>query len=67
MVFLCLIELELMMLIHLFNRMLVRDAGLFVFVEVADLGLVLQWDRGTRAYIRLDPKWKGFVSSIQLT
>lgn len=44
--------------------MMVRDAGLFVFVEVADLGLVLQWDRGTRAYIRLHPKWKGLVSRI---
>lgn len=43
-------------------RMMVRDAGLFLFVEVADLGLVLQWDHGTRAHIRLDPKWKGLVS-----
>lgn len=39
-----------------------REAGLFVFVEVADLGLVLQWDQGTRIYLRLDPKWKGRVS-----
>jgi hypothetical protein len=33
-----------------------------VFAEVFDLGLVLQWDRGTRVYIRADPKWKNKVS-----
>lgn len=43
---------------------MVREAGLFIFVEVADLGLVLQWDHGTRVYLRLDPKWKGRVSSF---
>ncbi len=43
-------------------RILVREAGLFIFIEVADLGLVLQWDHGTRIYLRLDPKWKGRVS-----
>ncbi len=36
-----------------------RSTGVFVFLEVADLGLVLQWDHGTRIYLRLDPKWKG--------
>ncbi|KAL0131073.1 hypothetical protein PUN28_002574 [Cardiocondyla obscurior] len=43
----------------LFKRLLIRTAGLFVFVDVPDLGLVLQWDKGTRVYIRLNPEWKG--------
>jgi hypothetical protein len=46
------------------KRILVREAGLFIFIEVADLGLVLQWDHGTRIYLRLDPKWKGRVSKF---
>jgi hypothetical protein len=33
-----------------------------VFAEVFDLGVVLQWDRGTRVYVRVDPKWKDRVS-----
>lgn len=32
-----------------------------MFAEVADLGLVLQWDRGTRVSLRADPKWKNKV------
>lgn len=35
-----------------------------MFAEVFDLGLVLQWDRGTRVYIRADPKWKDRVSEL---
>jgi hypothetical protein len=45
-------------------RITVREAGLFVFAEVFDLGLVLQWDRGTRVYVRADPKWKDRVSDL---
>jgi len=30
----------------LFKRLSIRTAGLFVFVDVPDLGLVLQWDKG---------------------
>jgi hypothetical protein len=43
-------------------RITIREAGLFVFAEVFDLGLVLQWDRGTRVYVRADPRWKDRVS-----
>lgn len=43
------------------TRTIIREAGLFVFAEVSDMGLVLQWDRGTRAYLRLDPQWQGKV------
>lgn len=32
----------------LFRRMTIRIAGLFVFVDVPDLGLVLQWDKGKK-------------------
>lgn len=33
-----------------------------MFAEVADMNLVLQWDRGTRAYLTLGDRWKGQVS-----
>ncbi|XP_069683352.1 hemocytin isoform X2 [Periplaneta americana] len=46
------------------GRISVREAGLFVFAEVADLGLVLQWDRGTRVYVRMDPKWKDRLKGL---
>lgn len=29
-----------------FKRLSIKTAGLFVFVDVPDLGLVLQWDKG---------------------
>ncbi|XP_070162344.1 hemocytin isoform X2 [Polyergus mexicanus] len=44
---------------EIYKRMTIRNAGLFVFVDVPDLGLVLQWDKGTRVYVRLNPEWKG--------
>jgi len=37
-----------------------------VFAEVFDLGLVLQWDRGTRIYVRADPRWKDKVSGLMI-
>ncbi|PNF36643.1 hypothetical protein B7P43_G19101, partial [Cryptotermes secundus] len=46
------------------GRITIREAGLFVFAEVFDLGLVLQWDRGTRVYIRADPKWKDRLKGL---
>ncbi|XP_044578140.1 hemocytin isoform X1 [Cotesia glomerata] len=47
-----------------FKRLAIRHAGLFVFVDVPDLGLVLQWDKGTRVYVKLDPKWKGRTKGL---
>ncbi|KAK2585761.1 hypothetical protein KPH14_010370 [Odynerus spinipes] len=47
-----------------FKRIAIRTVGLFVFLDVPDLGLVLQWDKGTRVYIRLDPKWKGHTKGL---
>lgn len=48
-------------------RITVRQAGLFIFAEVADLGIVLQWDKGTRVVLKADPKWKGRVRHLQYT
>lgn len=31
-----------------YKRMTIRNADLFVFVDVPDLGLVLQWDKGEK-------------------
>ena len=44
-----------------YSRTVIREAGVFVFAEVADMGLVLQWDRGTRTYLTLDQRWKNKV------
>lgn len=41
------------------NRIQIRSAGLFIFVEVYDLGLVLSWDGANRVYLKLKPVWKG--------
>ncbi|XP_046389468.1 hemocytin isoform X2 [Ischnura elegans] len=46
------------------KRIAVREAGLFMFAEVFDLGLVLQWDKGTRLYLKLDPSWKNRVHGL---
>ncbi|KAJ9596531.1 hypothetical protein L9F63_012430, partial [Diploptera punctata] len=46
------------------NRTIIREAGLFVYAEVHDLGLVLQWDKGTRVYVRVDPKWKNRLKGL---
>lgn len=34
-----------------FQRIAIRKAGLFVFLDVPDLGLVLQWDEGKRGCV----------------
>ncbi|XP_016844891.1 hemocytin [Nasonia vitripennis] len=46
------------------GRIAMRRAGLFVFLDVPDLGLVIQWDEGTRVYVRLDVKWKGRTKGL---
>ncbi|XP_063975011.1 hemocytin [Diachasmimorpha longicaudata] len=47
-----------------FQRIVTREAGNFVFLDVPDLGLTLQWDRGTRVYVKLQPKWKGRTKGL---
>ncbi|XP_078657624.1 uncharacterized protein LOC144903401 isoform X3 [Branchiostoma floridae x Branchiostoma belcheri] len=41
----------------------IRQAGMFVFVSTP-IGLTLQWDKGTRVYIKLVPAWKGYVEGL---
>jgi von Willebrand factor len=35
-----------------------------VIVEAPDLGLVIQWDKGTRVYVKVDPRWKDRVKGL---
>ena len=49
---------------HRYKRITVRDVGLLVSFEVFDLGLVVQWDKGNKLYVRLKPKWRGRVSGL---
>ncbi|XP_043237348.1 hemocytin-like [Amphibalanus amphitrite] len=46
------------------TRLSVRQAGAFAFVEAPNLGLVVQWDYGTRIYIRLSSQWKGKMQGL---
>eukprot|EP00095_Tigriopus_kingsejongensis_P005171 maker-scaffold237_size242172-snap-gene-1.26 protein:Tk05171 transcript:maker-scaffold237_size242172-snap-gene-1.26-mRNA-1 annotation:"Hemocytin" len=46
------------------KRIILRNAGLFTFVEVFDLGLVLQWDGSNRLYVRLRPSWSGRAQGL---
>lgn len=34
-------------------------------VEAPDIGLVVHWDKGTRVYVKVDPRWKDKVSSYR--
>ena len=45
-------------------RIAKRDVGLYVFIDVDDLGLVLQWDKGNKLYVRLEAKWSGLVTGL---
>ena len=47
-----------------YKRITLRDVGLLVSFEVFDLGLVVQWDKGNKLYVRLKPKWRGQVSGL---
>ncbi|CAK9818181.1 SSPO [Anthophora quadrimaculata] len=47
-----------------FKRIATRTAGVFTFIDVPDMGLSVQWDKGTRVYIRLEPKWKGHTNGL---
>ena len=43
------------------HRIALRHLGLSMAVEVADLGLVVTWDRGNRVTVRLRPQWANRV------
>lgn len=44
------------------NTLTVREIGLYAIVEAPYLGLAVRWDKGTRVYVRLNPKWKNKVN-----
>lgn len=46
------------------KRLTVRQKGLNVIAESADLGLILHWNQGSRIYLKVDPKWKNKVKGL---
>lgn len=44
--------------------MLVYRSGIFLTVEVPNIGLLLKWDRGTRVYLKLENRWKNKVQGL---
>jgi len=42
-------------------RILVKEVGHFVVVDVPDLGIQIYWDKGTRINLQVDQKWKNHV------
>ncbi|EFA10333.2 hemocytin [Tribolium castaneum] len=42
----------------------VHQKGLFVITEAPDLGLTIKWDKGTRVYVKIDPRWKERVKGL---
>lgn len=47
-----------------YKHLILREKGLYVIVEAPDLGLVIHWDKGTRVYVKVNPKWKGRVRKV---
>lgn len=47
-----------------YKQFTVRSTDLFVIVEASNLGLIVQWDKGTRVYIKLQPRWKNQVQGL---
>ncbi|XP_077861966.1 mucin-2-like [Saccoglossus kowalevskii] len=41
----------------------VWETGRFVFIRIQE-GVTVQWDRGTRVYVKLDPKHRGMVEGL---
>ena len=37
---------------------------MWVFVAAKDLGVTLQWDKGTTVMVRVDPEYKGKVEGL---
>lgn len=42
-------------------RIMVKEVGYMVIVDVPDLGLQMYWDKGTRVNLQVDQKWKNHV------
>lgn len=39
-------------------------SGVFVVIEIPNIGVLLKWDRGTRVYLKLENRWKGRVQGL---
>uniref|UniRef100_A0A8D8ZF36 Hemocytin n=1 Tax=Cacopsylla melanoneura TaxID=428564 RepID=A0A8D8ZF36_9HEMI len=48
----------------LYHKLSLREAGLFVFVELQEIGVTVQWDKGTRVSVTVSPKWKSKVKGL---
>ncbi|XP_026330001.1 hemocytin [Hyposmocoma kahamanoa] len=46
------------------KRIKLREAGSFVFLDVPSLSMSMQWDRGMRVYVKVDPNWQGRVAGL---
>lgn len=46
------------------KRILVKEVGHFVVVEVPDLGIQIYWDKGTKINLQVDKKWKTHVKGL---
>lgn len=42
----------------------IHRAGIFIVVEILELGVLVKWDRGTRIYVKLSNKWRGHVQGL---
>ncbi|XP_077870073.1 uncharacterized protein LOC100366685 [Saccoglossus kowalevskii] len=45
------------------SKFVIWQTGLYLFVKVEE-GITLIWDKGTRVYIRLEPKYRGLVEGL---
>ena len=50
--------------LKIFKRFTVRNRDLFLIVEAADIGIIVHWDKGTRVYVKVDPRWKNKVKGL---
>ena len=50
--------------VHMNGKFQIRELHLFTVLET-EFGLTVTWDRGTRLYITLDPKFKGQLVRFQ--
>lgn len=49
---------------QLLKRITIREKDLFIIIEAPDMGIVIHWDKGTRVYVKLDPRWKNKVRGL---
>lgn len=47
-----------------YQKLNVREVGMYVFVELSQIGVTIQWDKGTRVSVIISPKWKHKVKGL---